>query len=318
MDPLSHGLIGLTLYASQNVTVFTGPACLGAVIGAMAPDLDIIAKIKGDYAYYNHHRVESHSIPGVLGLSLAITLGLSLFFPSMNGIQVFLWSLVGGLSHILFDFLNSYGVALLYPFKKTKYSLNLLMIYDPVLIAICCYRIFRRQIHPLENRLLVFLFILYLSARAWDQWRLKGRLKGLLAREGILRINVMPAAFHPLKWDFVVETEDFFHVGEITSLGSQTNFLRRLKKIRDALIQRSLREELGIYFSRFTPLMYIDMIERGKDRVLIRMTDLRYRIKNQFMHHALFYYCKIDGQLLESFFYPFRPEQQVNLDKNNQ
>lgn len=318
MDPLSHGLIGLAVFASQNPSGFTSPACIGAVLGAMAPDLDIIAKIKGDYAYYNHHRVESHSVPGIIELSALITLGLYLFFPGMILTQVFIWSLIGGLTHILFDLLNSYGVALLYPFNREKYTLSLLMIYDPALIILCISLVYRRKANYKESLVFSLLFILYLLIRAYDRYRLKGRLKGLLAREGIEQIKVMPSTFNPLKWDFVVETKNFFHVGEVGSLYRKTNFLRRLKKMRDTLIQESLKEELGIYFSSFTPLMHIDMIEREKDKILVRMTDLRYRIKNQFMHHAWFYYGKEDGKLLDSYFYPFQLEQRVNLPKNNQ
>lgn len=318
MDPLSHALIGLAVYTSQNPLSLANPACIGAMVGAVAPDFDIITKLKGDYVYYKHHRVESHSIPGLLGLSLFITLGLSTIFSNMMIGQVFMWTLIGGISHVLFDLLNSYGVALLYPLNRKKYSLNLLMIYDPMLIILCSYLILRGGSGLKENIILTFIFFVYLLYRRLDQYRLYKRLKGLLNGEGVKKIEIMPATFHPFKWDFVVETIRHFHVGEISSFKGRTYFLRKLKKIQNKLIQKSLKEELGVYFTSFTPLVHVDVIEKEKEKVLIKMMDLRYRLKNQFMHHALFYYCKSSDELLDSSFYPFHLEDRIKLYENNQ
>ncbi|WP_192930101.1 metal-dependent hydrolase [Alkaliphilus pronyensis] len=135
MDPLSHALIGLSLHGLSQGPSLSNPATIGVIIGAIVPDLDIIARLKGDYVYLKHHRVETHSIPGIIGLSLITTYLLSFLYTSFAFKEVFIWTMIGALSHMFFDLLNSYGVAILYPFNRRMYSLNLIMIYDPVIFC---------------------------------------------------------------------------------------------------------------------------------------------------------------------------------------
>lgn len=64
MDPVTHGVIGLAISAfSGDPVSLVNPVSLGCAIGAMSPDIDIIAKIKGDYVYLKHHRGLTHSFP---------------------------------------------------------------------------------------------------------------------------------------------------------------------------------------------------------------------------------------------------------------
>ncbi|MCL4439674.1 MAG: metal-dependent hydrolase, partial [Firmicutes bacterium] len=77
MDPLTHALVGMGVAALTGEKLsLASPLHLGAVLGALAPDLDIVLQLCGDIPYLTHHRGSSHSIPGVLFSSTVIAFAL--------------------------------------------------------------------------------------------------------------------------------------------------------------------------------------------------------------------------------------------------
>ena len=315
MDPLSHAIIGLSTFSIFQPAALTNPACIGAIIGSVAPDFDIITRIKGDYVYLRHHRVESHSVPGAMAISLIIALLLSVFYSQSAFYQTFFWTMMGTLSHILMDLFNSYGVAILYPINKRKYTLNLLMIYDPVILSLCIYIVFLNKRRMTEYILLLMIFMGYLSIKAFEKYRLKESLHRHFGEDyNIEDINVMPSTLNPFKWDYIVNTSCHYIVGEIGSIKGKINLFRSLKKVWDPIIEKTLSEELGIYFSSFSPIFHIDVI--SKDKLIIKLTDLRYRLKDEFMHFAFFYYND-DFELIFSEFQPFGLDKRIKIKAKN-
>ncbi|AKL94918.1 RNA polymerase, sigma-24 subunit, ECF subfamily [Clostridium aceticum] len=313
MDPISHGVIGLALYSLQNSPTITSAACVGAVIGSISPDIDIITRVKGDYVFLNHHRVETHSIPGVVILSGMITILLSFFYSSFSFYEVFLWTFIGGISHSFMDYLNSYGVSLLYPFTRKKYSLNLLMIYDPVIILLSLYSIFFMPRTAVQYFSMGMITFFYLACRYLDRSRLRKKLVRRFNNQyKIKNINVFPSDFNLLKWDYIVDTDSHYIVGEINSITSRNSIIKKLRKVVSPIIDRSLKHQLGIYFKEFTPVFHVDLIKE-KEKLIVKMTDLRYRIKNEFKHHASFYYS-LDENLLKSVFHPFSESNAIEID----
>ncbi|SCY06081.1 metal-dependent hydrolase [Alkaliphilus peptidifermentans] len=312
MDPLSHAIIGLSIHGLSQAPSLGNPASIGALIGAIAPDLDIITRIKGDYVYLKHHRVETHSIPGIIGVSLLITLGLSLIYSSFVFREVFLWTMIGALSHVVFDLLNSYGVALLYPLNRKKYSINLIMIYDPVVILLSGYILFFSGRTFFENLMMGVIMLAYLILKALDKKSLKRILQNQYCKGAEIRkITIMPSDYNPLKWDYIVKTKEEYLVGDIKSFRGIPNQLRRFTIITNSIIEKSLKEELGQYFESFTPFFHIDFKEE-KDRIIVKMTDLRYRVTNGFKHHAIFHYNN-NAQLEKSVFHPFKMDNQITI-----
>ncbi len=311
MDPLSHALIGLSTFSLINSPSFSNPACLGAVIGSIAPDLDIIARIKGDYVYLRHHRVESHSILGAIFIAFSITILMSLFFGLQSIKETLIWSLIGIFSHILMDFLNSYGVALLYPFTKKKYTLNLLMIYDPVVVILCLYIMFFKFDSAIEYIVLPGIFVGYLLMKALEKNRLINRLRIHFKDDYSLEaIDIMPSTLNPFKWDYIVSTSCQYIVGEIHSVKGKINHFRSLRKVWSPIVEKTLKEDLGIYFKSFSPIFHIDI--DFKEKLTIKLTDLRYRIRNEFMHFAFFYYDE-NQQLITSEFQPFGLKNRIKI-----
>ncbi|SNS85255.1 inner membrane protein [Anaerovirgula multivorans] len=310
MDPISHGVIGLALYSLGHTPALSSAACLGAVIGSISPDFDIITRVKGDYVYLNHHRVESHSIPGFALISGLTTIILSLIYNNFSFYEVFLWTFLGGLSHTLFDYFNSYGVALLYPFNRKKYSSNLLMIYDPVFMLLSLFSIIFKPRGVLAYTGMAVIVSSYLLYRWLDKSRIKRKLAGIYG-DSVRSIIVMPSDFNLFKWDYIVDSDSHYIVGEINSVTNAMNIVKKLKKVASPIIEKSLKHQLGIYFENFTPFFHTDLIEE-KEKLIVRMTDLRYRIKNEFKHHASFYYNQ-EERLVRSVFHPFSQKNNIEI-----
>ncbi|WP_353892850.1 metal-dependent hydrolase [Proteinivorax hydrogeniformans] len=318
MDPISHAIIGLSIYGLNNVPDIGNPALIGTIIGAVAPDFDIVTKVKSDYVYLKHHRVESHSLPGIIGLALLITLFLSLFYTTFMFKEVFIWSFIGALSHVLFDLLNSYGVALLYPFSKKKYSLSLITIYDPLVLILGGYILFYsgRTLH--EKFIIGFTLFSYLLLKQTNKKIIAKKLKQYYDSQckdtKINSISVMPSDYSILKWDYIVSTKKEYIAGEIKGYNGYPTSFKRFAKVSNPLMEKIHNEELGSYFKDFTPIYHVEF-EQKTDGFIVKMIDLRYKIKNRFKHHAMFYYNN-NAKLIKSVFHPFSMENQIEINKN--
>jgi inner membrane protein len=107
-----------------------------SVIASELPDSDMISTFFGDAAGLLLHRTYTHSIPGILVLTLALSLMLMKFWTGIPRRR--LWGLVlcGGLLHSFFDLLTSYGTKVLLPWRDTPYGWDVLPIIDPYLLVL--------------------------------------------------------------------------------------------------------------------------------------------------------------------------------------
>lgn len=314
MDPISHGIIGLSIYALNQAPDIGNPALLGTILGAMAPDLDVITKIKGDYVLLKHHRVESHSLPGIAILSVLIALGLSFIYPVFIFREVLFWTFIGAFSHVVFDLFNSYGVALLYPLNRKKYTLNLINIFDPVVLLLSGYIIFFSKKTIYEHFLVGIIFTLYLLLKELNKRIQVRKIYNFYSQyqiNKIDRISFMPSDYSLFKWDYIVNTEKEYILGEIKLYRGIPVTFKHFPKSSNPLIEKAQNEELALYFKDFTPFFHVECKEVN-DGFIVKMIDLRYKIKNEFKHHAMFYYCN-NSELLKSVFHPFKMDNQIEV-----
>jgi inner membrane protein len=306
MDPVTHGVIGLAISAFNGDPVsLTNPVSIGCAIGAMAPDIDVVVRIfKDDYHYLKHHRGLTHSIPSLLVLSSIITFGLGRIFGDMSHLSVFLWTLLGAFSHTFFDILNSYGAKLLAPFTERKLKASLLMLYDPVITLLCLMLIFKRDI---SNTFLVAVFLvfaIYIGTR-YGMRRMAERILKEHYSHGykLIKVNVLPAliAFH--KWDFVVDTNSHNIVGQVNIFNKKVIVREKFKKPKEEIVELFNSTNVGKYFNDFSPILHIDYFEEMGNLVL-NIVDLRYYLKNNFMHHATVVFDE-QMNIIESFFQPY-------------
>src|ERR1019366_8267788 len=124
----------------------TALATLTLTLAAEAPDLDIIGGLRGPAFAFAHHRGFTHSFVGV-PLDALVVVGFVYLLWRIRGRKIgdsklpprwgllFLYACLAGLSHILLDFTNNYGVRPFWPFSEKWYSWDIVFIVEPVMLA---------------------------------------------------------------------------------------------------------------------------------------------------------------------------------------
>ncbi len=230
----------------------TALATLTLTLAAEAPDLDVIGGwIRGPAFGFAHHRGFTHSFLGV-PLDAMVVLGFVYLVWRLRGRKIkdptlpprwgllYLYACLAGLSHILLDFTNNYGVRPFWPFSERWYSWDIVFIFEPV--------IFTFLILGLTIPLLFGLVDKEIGARRRGP---RGRVAAILALAGMvllwglrdfehrravnalesrtynaadpLRASAYPEWIDPFHWYGVVETPAFFALAPVDSLALEVD-----------------------------------------------------------------------------------------------
>jgi inner membrane protein len=312
MDPFTHGMVGMAIgVLSQGGVSLTNGILAACTLGAIAPDLDIIAQCWGDLAYLKQHRVISHSIPGILSISLIVAGVLKPFYPLNNYSDLFYWSFLGAFSHSILDFLNSYGVRILWPFSKKMWTANLLTLVDPVLITASLLIAFGKNWEA--KGIFAFLFLVFYPLLRWafrcQAKRIIENCLGHLSEE--VKIIVLPSRCRFFKWDFIVKHSDWHLVGSLDLFWKKLQIYCKLEKIKEEMKEIFLRSPLGRVFQEFTPFFHI-LYEVRNNKIIARFMDLRYYARNRFLHNGLLI-MDLDFKVEKAVFQPYAPSRRTYL-----
>ncbi len=309
MDPISHGMVGLAIATISGEPII-GAVSIGTTLGAMAPDLDILAQFKGHLSYLKNHRGMSHSILFLAGISLALSIILNFIFPETNFLRILLWTFIGSLSHSFLDILNSYGAQILWPFSKKRFSGSLLLAYDPVVISLSLYMLVSRTPGNIVSLRAGFLFIIYLFIRMLARNLIYDKLILRLGKDiNIKKVKLLPSMTRIHKWHFIVEAKERFIVGEVNIFNKQFKVFKELEKREFSIYQDIVESKVGEFFDGFTPIYHIDIQDKG-EYYYVLFTDLRYIVKDEFLYHATAIVSK-DLELLEGVFHPYSLSRSV-------
>lgn len=313
MDPISHGIVGAAIGAAGGLDVsLTNPYFLATIMGAVSPDLDIVYQCWGDWIYLKHHRGFSHSLPGLFCFAFLTGGILSLLFPASSFFMLFFWALVGTLSHTFLDLLNSYGVMLLYPFSRKKYTLNLLMITDPFLLLGGMAMVFCGYYGWPFLYLALILLISYLIIRLFMRRRAERLIRHYYGGY-LTRLVVMPAFIGIVKWDFIATVQNKNIVGQINLLNCKITVYKKLKLISEEIIEKLEQTKIGKIFREFTPLFHIEYFLEG-NKIIGRFIDLRYFVKNRFLHHGTVIMDKKSNVVEKELFQPYSPNNSIEIN----
>ncbi len=311
MDPVTHALIGLGLagFSGETLTI-SNPLYLGACLGAMAPDLDIICQLKGDVTYLKHHRGFTHSIPGMLALGLGIAVVLFLFNPVYSLGQVFLWTFLGTLSHGVMDILNSYGSKLFWPFSNKRWTLNLVNAVDPVILLVLTAMVFAQKL-GFSSAAGLGLMLLYLCVRYLIALRLNKLLR--VKFNPAAKITVMPSLLKFWCWDCLIENDQQVMFIEVNSFTSVLNVKQELSKEQkgNSLVKKALESKLGKMFREFTPHFHV-IINPWQQGYLVKFLDLRYCLKQEFLHSATIFFNHRQ-EIAEQIFHPYHKNRKIRI-----
>jgi membrane-bound metal-dependent hydrolase YbcI (DUF457 family) len=147
MDNLTHTLFAVTLGRTPLGRAGRGTTT-ALVLASNAPDIDILATVRGGASYLQWHRGPTHGPFGVVALSAvtaAIVWGIQRRVdrrrnpldeaPSPSFGTLWAVSALGVLFHILMDLPTSYGTRLLSPFDWHWFAADLMPIVDVYLVA---------------------------------------------------------------------------------------------------------------------------------------------------------------------------------------
>lgn len=313
MDPVTHGIIGLGVAALTGETEFMSPVTIGAIVGAMSPDIDGIMKYWGNYKYLKHHRGETHSIFSLGALALGISGILYFIFRDYNFSSIFIATFLGALSHTFFDSLNSYGVKPFMPFTNKKYLSSLLMLYDPF-FSVLSIGLFLSRTSQM-NKIVIYLAggALYIAFR----YGIKKYTSLKIAKRYNLspedKLYVIPDLMNFFKWVYIIDTKTESVVGKASFLNNKIVEERNLVKEKHSVVEKIKDTELGEYFNEFTSSVNHIKVIKNEDGIQIDIIDLRYRLKEEFIHHASFHFDN-EEQFKKSVFRPYKYNKAIVVE----
>ena len=221
MDTLSHGLAGSVLSRAVTDRPEARAAFWVGAAAAMVPDLDVVF-LSTRIDYLRDHRSWTHSFIVLPLLALVIALGAKAILRRAPLSTLWLVSALGLASHIVFDWITSFGEMFWTPISRHRYQLDWVFILDPLFSAIVVASlvlalIFRARARRITavGSLLLLLYVGFcgiVHARAVAAWR---RVDPAPAGS---KVAAMPQFLSPFRWLGLTDRGDaidvaFFDLG---------------------------------------------------------------------------------------------------------
>jgi inner membrane protein len=146
MDPFTHTLVGLTV-AKAGVERLSPLATTVCVLAANSPDSDIVVGLTSDrWNYLHHHRGITHSIVGVIALTVIVPTLVWLAERGWTSLRhhrsqtryrgLLLASAIATATHPLMDWTNNYGVRPFLPWSGRWFYGDLVFSVDPFILLV--------------------------------------------------------------------------------------------------------------------------------------------------------------------------------------
>ncbi|MEW6622470.1 MAG: metal-dependent hydrolase [Bacillota bacterium] len=221
MDIFTHTMAGLAIGAlSGQPAALTNPLCLSCVLGAVAPDIDVTwgynkLKKRKSLPGWLQHRSITHSLLGMPTLALFIAITIKWFFPETSFWFLFIFALLGTLSHSLLDLTNYHGVKLLWPLSPKSYSLNILPLIDPVVIVLFIITVISRIWQQSLPPVIFLVLFCYIVLRWYFFYHVRNHVSDYY-EVAPSSIQLIPPPMSLRKWCFSIAESGEDISGEIT------------------------------------------------------------------------------------------------------
>jgi inner membrane protein len=313
MEPVTHFLTGATL-ARAGFNRKTALATLTMTLAAEAADLDMVAYVKGSAYGFIQHRGITHTfiaIPVIAALVVGLIWTADALWqhrrqkrklpppPQRRWGWLYLFACIAGLSHLLLDFTNDYGVRPFYPFWRQWYAWDIVYIIEPLilaalLLALLLPWIFRlvgqeigaRQRGPAGRgtSIVALLFVVALwGVRDFEHRRALAALNATeFHGEAVSRVAAFPYMVNPFQWAGVAETSKGYvsmHVDSLRPEVDPANNAENYYKPQESDATRAARNTaLGrayIEWARF-PLLESETLTQPAPGYLVHFSDVRF------------------------------------------
>jgi inner membrane protein len=202
MDTITHGIAGAVLTRTMTERPARW-ALLAGLVAGMFPDCDFLFT-PDRLSYLRNHRGWTHSFVALPFFALALALIGRLVFRRARLPELWVFCAVGIASHILLDWITSFGTMFFVPISRARYSLDWVFILDPFLtgiagVSLLAALLLRRRGRTIAaaGGVLLCAYIVFCAAqhrRALAVWR---RIDGAASGE---RIAVLPQFLSPFRW----------------------------------------------------------------------------------------------------------------------
>jgi inner membrane protein len=309
LEPITHFLTGACM-GRAGLNRKTALATATLTFAAEAPDLDVIGNFKGPVFGFAHHRGFTHSFLGIALVS-AVVVGFmylvwrvrgrktnDLSLPPRWGL-LFLYSFLAGLTHILLDFTNNYGVRPFWPFSEKWYSWDIVFIVEPIILVVLAAGLVLPALFSLINeeigarrkgpqgRLGATLALLGVVAlwgvRDYEHRRAINALEARMYKGADpIHVSAYPYWWNPFQWYGVVETQDFFATmlidSTIPDVDPDGRMQIRYKPEETPITLAAKKSYLGRVYLDWAqyPITETEQLESPRQGYIVRFKDLRY------------------------------------------
>jgi inner membrane protein len=288
----------------------TALATLTLTLAAEAPDLDVLGRLGGPAFGFAHHRGFTHSFLGI-PLTSAVVVGVVYLFWRLRGRRtnnpklpprwglLFFYACLAGLSHILLDFTNNYGVRPFWPFSEKWYSWDIVFIVEPVMLVLLIAGLIVPALFALVDReigaprrgsrgrvaatLALVGIVLLWGLRDYEHRRAIGALEARTYEEADpVRVSAYPSMTDPFHWYAVVETPAFFALAPVDSLGPEVDPYGQLeiryKPEETPLTLAAKQSYMGRVYLDWAqyPVTETETLPPPQGGYLVHFVDLRY------------------------------------------
>jgi inner membrane protein len=312
----------------------TGLATLTMVLATESPDIDILWFFGGSVTGFAHHRGFTHTLlgaPVMAAITVGAIYGVYRLLRRRGGWKprleprwgvLFLCALLGALVHIFQDWTNNYGVRPLAPFHPRWYSLDLVSIVDPIMLAALALGLLVPSLLGLVTEEVgagrarfrgrggaIFALIVLAAAigvRGLEHRRALAVLNSVMYRgEDPLRASAYPYPLNPFAWGGVIETRDFFEIVQVNSLSGQVDpdnqAMPRFKPAETPVTLAAKQSRLGRFYLDWAqyPLVRVQSLP-GRAGYRVQFQDLRFAYSRALPPGApspLTGYVELDPQL---------------------
>jgi inner membrane protein len=318
LEPVTHFLFGAAL-SRAGLNRKTALATVTLTLGAEAADLDVLSRFGGSAFGLNHHRGFTHSF---LGIPLVATVVVGFIYliwrlrrrktrnpnlPPRWGL-LFAYACLAGLSHILLDFTNNYGVRPFWPFSERWISWDIVFIIEPVLLIVLTLGLILPALFSLINEeigapnkgplamptgRLAAILALFAVFACWGlrDYEHRRAVNALRAHNyhgaDPIRVSAYPYMTNPFRWYGVVETPAFFATMDVDSLAPEVDpesqMQIRYKPEETPVTLAAKKTYLGrVYLSwaqypvTETEQLGNDPAHNGRAAYVVHFRDLRY------------------------------------------
>ena len=309
LEPVTHFLTGACL-GRAGLNRKTALATLTLTLAAEAPDLDVLSRFGGPAFGFAHHRGFTHSFLGV-PLDAAVVVGFVYLIWRIRRRKVknpnlpprwgllYLYACLAGLSHILLDFTNNYGVRPFWPFSEKWYSWDIVFIFEPImfsclllgLIAPSLFSLIDKEIGARQRgprgRIAAILALIAVASlwtvRDYEHRRAVNALEArTYSGAEPIRVSAYPALASPFLWYGVVETSNFFVLAPVDSLGPDVDpegkFQVLYKPEETAITLAAKRSYLGRVYLDWAqyPITQSETLGPPDPGYIVNFQDLRF------------------------------------------